>query len=128
VLENEDLSLWYHPRHGIVHHQLHKVPSSAALREMLTKGAELIEKWSAKKWLSDDTKNTVIRPADGEWGDANWAPRVIRAGFAYWGIVLPLVAIGKLNMQRFASEYRQRGVTVHVVDNAEAAFSWLKER
>jgi hypothetical protein len=125
---NDDLSLWYHPKHAIVHHQLHRVPSSEIFREMLSRGAELLEINKAKKWLSDDRNNTLVRPADAEWGDINWAPRVIRAGFTYWGIVLPGAAIGKLNMQRFAKEYRQRGVTVHVVDNPEAAFTWLKQQ
>jgi len=128
VLQNEYVTLWWHAPQAIVHHQMHKVPTSAAFRDMLTKGAELLEKQRATKWLSDDTQNTLVRPDDAEWADKEWAPRVIRSGFAHWGIVLPLAAIGKLNMQRFAMEYRKRGVSVHVVDNPETAFTWLKQQ
>jgi hypothetical protein len=126
VLENEYISLWYHPQHAIVHHQLQKIPTSEAFREMLLKGAELVEKRGAKKWLSDDRQNTVVREPDAQWGETIWAPRVIKAGFSHWAIVLPTAAIGKLNMQRFAAEYRRRGVTVNVSDNPETAFAWLK--
>jgi hypothetical protein len=33
-----------------------------------------------------------------EWADTVWLPRVLRAGFKFWAIVLPKAAIGKLNM------------------------------
>lgn len=128
ILENEYFSLWYHAKHGMVHHQLHQIPTSEAFRNVLTKGAELLEKRGAKKWLSDDRQNTVVREPDAAWADATWCPRVIKAGFRFWSIVLPTAAIGKLNMRRFAAEYRGRGVTVNVMDDPEAALEWLKQQ
>jgi hypothetical protein len=90
------------------------------------KGAEWLERYHATKWLSDDKNNVVVRDDDAHWGDTVWAPSVIAAGFKYWAIVLPMSAVGQLNMQRFAEEYRQRGVTVGTFDTVEAADRWLK--
>jgi hypothetical protein len=109
----------------MVHHEMHKIPSSEAFRGLLLRGAELVEQHGATKWLSDDRQNTVVREPDAEWADTVWAPRVLKAGFMFWCIVLPTAAIGKLNMRRFAGEYRKRGLTANVVDDPAAAFAWL---
>ena len=126
LLANDYVSLWHHPDENIIHHKINKFVESASFRAMLTAGAECLEKHRCKKWLSDDKDSTVIRDGDAEWATTVWSPRVIRAGFKYWAIVLPSAAIGQLNMKRFADEYRHRGVTVSVFDNVDAAFGWLK--
>ena len=126
LLDDEYVGLWYHPDSHIVHHKIRKFPSSESFRAMLTKGAEWLERYHASKWLSDDKNNVVVRDDDAHWGDTVWAPRVIAAGFKYWAIVLPLSAVGQLNMKRFAEEYRKRGVTVGTFDTVAAAERWLK--
>ncbi len=128
LTENEDYSLFYHPEWKIVHHQIHKFPSSASFRAMLDGGADCLEKNHADKWLSDDRKNAVNRAEDMQWGDTFWAPRVIKAGFKYWAIVLPKIAVGQLNMKRLAQEYRRRGVEVDEFDDLDKAMDWLKSK
>jgi hypothetical protein len=126
ILQTDSVRLWYHASPGIVHHRLETIPDSESFRALLTAGAEVLERERAQKWLSDDTKNLVVRDHDAAWARQVWLPRVLRQGFKYWAIVLPTAAIGKLNMRRFAAEYSKLGLVVHAVDNPQAAFDWLR--
>ncbi|HET9953160.1 MAG TPA: hypothetical protein VFQ61_01580 [Polyangiaceae bacterium] len=126
LFEEESLILWYHPDENIVHHQLRKFPDSGTFREMLTRGAECLEQYKSKKWLSDDTGNVVVRDSDIEWGNSVWVPRVLRAGFKFWAIVMPVSAVGQLSMQRIAAAHRKLGVNAQTFSDLSSAFSWLK--
>lgn len=128
ILDKESVVLWYYPELKIVHHRMLQAPDSASFRELLTSGAELLERFRAVKWLSDDRANTVLREPDTDWADREWLPRVVRSGFKYWAIVLPTAAIGKLNMRRLASEHSRRGITSSVFEAPEDAFDWLKNK
>lgn len=126
ILENEHVTLWYYPGLKIVHHQMFQPPSSEQFRELLNTGASTVEQFRASKWLSDDRGNTLLKPHDEEWADTEWLPRVLRAGFKYWAIVLPMPAIGKLNMQRIATQHGRHGVVSRIETMPHAAFEWLK--
>jgi hypothetical protein len=54
-----------------------------------------------------------------------WARRVIKAGLKYWAIVVPENAVGSMQMQRLANEYRKRGVTVNAFADLDTALAWL---
>ena len=110
----------------MVHHAIRGKISSAEFRDLLTKGAECLEKNRAVKWLSDDTKNGPISPEDSTWGEVVWGTRVIRAGFKFWAIVVPANAVGSLQMRRFANAYRDRRVTVEIFADPAQALSWLE--
>lgn len=126
IIDDEKRSLYYHPGARIVHHKIKRGLVGSDFRDLLSKGADCLEEQHARKWLSDDRENTIVAPEDNEWGDREWAPRVIKAGFKYWAIVVPASAVGSLQMQRLADEYRDRGVTVQDFDNLEAALAWLE--
>ncbi|HWA78196.1 MAG TPA: hypothetical protein VG937_37930 [Polyangiaceae bacterium] len=126
ILQNDAITLWYYPELKIVHHQMVQAPASEEFRELLDKGAELLERFGAIKWLSDDRGNTLLRPQDEEWADSVWLPRVLRAGFKFWAIVLPMAAIGKLNMQRLATQHTRRGIVSRIESMPYPAFEWLK--
>lgn len=126
ILENNCVSLWYYPELKIVHHQMCAAPASEQFRELLSAGAEVMERYRAQKWLSDDRGNTVLRDHDTDWADQEWLPRVLKAGFKYWAIVLPNAAIGKLNMRRLSAEHSDRGIISAVRETPESAFEWLK--
>lgn len=125
IVENDAVTLWYYPSRLIVHHKMTKAPSSEQFRELLTKGADLVERHHAPKWLSDDRGNTVLREPDEQWAHSVWFPRVLRGGFKFWSIVLPHAAIGKLNMKRLAADHAQRGITSRFETSPQAAFDWL---
>jgi hypothetical protein len=125
IIDDEKRSLFFHPDSKVVHHKIKGGLFGSDFRDLLSKGAEWMERYHATKWLSDDRDNTIVAPEDYQWGDTEWAPRVIKAGFKYWAIVVPASAVGNLQMRRFADEYRQRGVTVQVFDKLETALAWL---
>ena len=126
IIDDEKRSLFYHPEARILHHKIKGECFGSDFRDLLTKGAEWMERHRATKWLSEDRDNKIVAPEDGEWAEREWGPRVIKAGFKYWAIVVPGSAVGSLQMRRFAEEYRQRGVTVRIFDSLQAARSWLE--
>ena len=128
ILQTDHVALWYYRELRIVHHQMVQAPSSEAFRELLSAGAETLERFSAIKWLSDDRGNTLLRPKDEKWADSEWLPRVLKAGFKFWAIVLPKAAIGKLNMRRLANEHVRRGIVSRIETSPYTAFEWLKSQ
>ncbi len=128
IIDNEYVTLWYHPEHGIVHHQFHKYIYGQPFRDMLSKGADIFEQYGADKWLSDDRNNSALPPEDAEWGDTYWAPRVIQAGWKYWAVVMPEAIIGQMNMKRFIKMYSDRGVTVRAFTDPNEALKWLESQ
>jgi hypothetical protein len=125
VIDNEAMSLWFHTDSKIVHHKMKRLLAIEEFKTLLSTGADYLEMYEATKWLSDDKNDTAISPEANEWGDKVWAPRVIKAGFKYWAVVMPNSAAGKLQMKRFIDEYRRRGVTVDMFDTPEDALAWL---
>ena len=129
VINKDYMELWYHPESKIVHHKMKKDLPEGGHKDLLSTGADYMEKHGAIKWLSDDRDMVVVRKEDYEWADAEWAPRVIKAGFKYWAIVLPTSSIvGNMQMKRFVKEYRGYGVTVEVFDTLEPAIAWLESK
>lgn len=128
LIDNEFASLWYYPDTKIIHHQFKKFIYGPAFREVIMKGLEYFENEGCEKWLSDDRGNSALHPDDKEWGDTNWTPRVIAAGWKYWALILPEKVIGQMNMRRLIQEYLERGVEVEVFSNPEEGLAWLESK
>ena len=126
LIDDPQRTLAYHADFRVVHHTIRGSLPSADFRDLLTKGAECLEKHKATKWLSDDRQLAPISPEDSDWGEIVWGPRVLKAGFKFWAIVVPAHAVGSLQLRRFANMYRARGVSVEVFENLEATWRWLK--
>jgi hypothetical protein len=126
VLDNETARLCYDPRHKIVQHEFRSFVHGKALRDVLDKGLEILKQRGANKWLSDDRGNGPTTAADSEWALNDWAPRVIAAGWKYWGVVLPEKVLGQMNMRRWIETYSKLGVLAQVFDDTEAGRIWLK--
>ena len=126
ILDNAFMTLKYHPRGKIVHHEFHQPTSGAVFREVLTRGLEYFEKHRARKWLSDDRENGALHPDDAQWAIDEWSPRVIAAGWTHWAIVMPGAVLGKINMKRFIARYSDLGVDVQIFSGAEEALDWLR--
>jgi len=127
IVDNEYVTLWYHPEHKVIHHQFHKYTYGEALREAFTEGAKLMEKYGAKKWLSDDRKNSALTKEDMEWADTVWRPRVIKAGYKYWALVLPEKIVGQMNLKQIIKQkYANLGITVELFNGPDEAMQWLK--
>lgn len=128
VLDNESASLWYYPETKIVHHQIKKYIFGHRFRDLLNLGYEQFVKNGANKWLSDDRQNNMLTPADEKWGKTDWYPRVIKAGWKYWAIVLPARTLGQMNMQQFIEEYSKDGVITQVFGDPGEALAWLEKQ
>ena len=126
IIDDEKRSLHYHPDSKVIHHTMKAPVSGREFRDLLTLGAECMERNRATKWLSDDRKNGPLGPDDSTWGETIWRPRVLRAGFKFWAIVVPANAVGSLQMRRFANEYREQGVLVEIFGDLEPVWGWLK--
>jgi hypothetical protein len=127
LLENEYATLWFHSEPKIVHHKMHKFLPSDVFRGLLEAGADCLEKHHASRWLSDDRDNpAAVRQEDAQWAETVWSPRVIRAGFKYWAVVMPAQAIGRMQMRKFISDYEQLGVEVRAFESVEDARAWLE--
>ncbi len=128
ILENKWATLWYHADAKVVHHEFHQPIMKEPFREVLTKGADLFEERRADQWLSDDRANTALHPDDSKWAIEEWSPRVVKAGWKYWAIVMPDAALGKLSLKRIIVLYRDLGVDVDVFGTPDEALAGLKSR
>ncbi len=126
IFENDYATLWYHPEKKIVHHQFHKYIYGAEFREILNKGIEAMEQYGAQKWLSDDRNNSSLTKDDTDWSLTDWTPRVMKAGWKYWAIVLPKKVVGQVTMKRFADMYNEKGITVRLFSEPDEALAWLE--
>jgi len=128
LIENDIVSLWYYPEKKIIYHSIHKFLYGDLFQEVMLKGLDYFEKKGCQKWLSDDRSNSVLRKQDTAWGEINWKPRMIKAGWKYWALLLPDRAIGKLSMKGLIEEYKELGVVVEIFDNIDQGFKWLDSK
>ena len=128
VLDNEYATLWFHEDSKIVHHKFKKYIHGEMLRQLLTKGYETLKQKNAKKWLSDDVLNGPLIKEDEAWTKTEWFPKVVKAGWKLWAIVLPAQVIGKLNMKRFIDDFAKGGITAQVFSEVDTAMAWLKSQ
>jgi len=125
AVDNEHARVCFHAATRIVHHEFKQFIHGERLRAALTAGAELLEQHRATKWLSDDRKNGALPGADGEWARTVWYPRVLRAGWKHWAVVLPENVVGQMNLRRFVEDYRKDGLDVAVFVDPDEAMRWL---
>jgi len=129
VLESDAVCLWYHPRAGIVHHQLLKPVGGDTFQKVLLAGLCLMNEHHARKWLSDDRANPVLSPEDGAWSQEYWLPRAIQAGWKYWAVLPPEKARGQVTMKRLVAFVgEESGVTIEIFSDPEKALQWLAKQ
>ncbi len=129
IINKDYMELWYHPASKIVHHKMKKILPDGGHEELLSTGAECMEKHGATKWLSDDSEMVVVREEANKWAEEVWLPRVLKAGFKYWAIVKPNSSVfGNMQITRFAKEYREKGIAAKIFDTVEQAIVWLESK
>ena len=126
VAQTDYFTMWYHPEKKIVHHQFHKFIYGKPFRDALMTGVDVLQKYGAHKWLSDDRNNTAIPQEDLEWGRNVWIPAAVKAGWQYWAIVWPQDVIGKMNMKEIIEVHKKAGITVLAFSDPEAGLKWLE--
>ena len=126
IIDDEKRRLVFYRESKVVHHTIKAPLHGNDFRDLLSRGADCLERNNAAKWLSDDRANEPLSTDDNAWADSIWVPRVMRAGFKYWAIVVPKSATGSLQMRRLSNEFSDRGVEVKVLSTLESAMTWLK--
>jgi hypothetical protein len=126
IIDDEAVSLRFHPDSKIVHHELRRFVHGEQFRQVLEKGLDAFKRYGAKKWLSDDRGNGPLKPADAEWALNDWAPRVMAAGWAFWAVVMPEKVLGQMNMKRWIATYAEQGVAAMAFSDPSEALKWLE--
>ena len=126
ILENQQITVLYHPDTKIIHHECHENVHGPDFREGLMAGAEAMKKYGAKKWLSDDRKHTVFTPDDLAWTKDVWRPAVLKAGWKYWAIVEPERPLARIRIEERAETMTKLGVTTKLFTDPDEAMKWLK--
>ncbi|MDX2014945.1 MAG: STAS/SEC14 domain-containing protein [Myxococcaceae bacterium] len=126
IFKNASAVLRYHSE-GIVHHEFLGRMVGQDFRDILERGLQQLKKTGARKWLSDDRKNTVLDEVDTRWAQTDWFPRAHATGWKYWAIVNPERAVGQLQMRSSAKQFEMMGgVEVRFFTNPGEALAWLK--
>ncbi len=127
IIEQNDYgTMYYHPESKIVHHEYHKFIYGDVYRAFLLKGTETLKKYGAIKWLSDDRKNPVVSAVDIEWGQKNWLPVTLQAGWKYWAIVQPEGILAKTTMENLMKDFARFGLTARYFTDPDVAMKWLE--
>ncbi|MBM4780060.1 MAG: hypothetical protein GQE15_20340 [Archangiaceae bacterium] len=126
VFKNDSAVLKYHSE-GIIHHEFLTRMVGKDFHDLLECGLDHMKKTGAKKWLSDDRRNTVLDEADSKWASTEWFPRAHATGWLFWAIVNPERAVGQLQMKATAKQFEMMGgVEVRIFSNPADALAWLK--
>jgi hypothetical protein len=126
VVDNEYATSWCYTKKKIIHHQFHKFTYGEDFRDVMNKNTDVYEAHGCNKWLSDDRNVGVLHPDDKAWGDANWLPRVMAAGWKYWALVLPVSVTGQMSLKQLVDEFSEIGIIVKVFDDPDEAMTWLE--
>jgi len=125
IVDTPKVTLWFHPEEKIVHHCIHKFIYGDEFHDFLLKGTDLMKKHGAKKWLSNDQSNTVLRQEDMDWGAVNWFPQTIEAGWKWWAIVQPKAVVAQMNMDELVEQYSKAGLIAKFFSDEQEAWNWL---
>ena len=126
ILDNKNVTMKYYPESKILHSEMHEFFFGPEFRNVMNTGVEVLKKYSANKWLSDDRKVSAWAKEDLEWGDKDWFPRVVLSGWKYWAIIMPEKAIGQVTMKKMADRYTARGVQTRIFSSPDEAKKWLE--
>jgi hypothetical protein len=125
ILDNDYATLRYLPEEKIIYHTFKRPIGGDPFREVLMNGTQLLTEHQAKKWLSDDRKNSAFDEDDTYWINNSWLPGAIQAGWKFWALVVPEELAGRLSMDQFVEPIFKLGVWVMVFTELDEAKEWL---
>lgn len=128
IVDTPQVTLRVYPEKKIIHHEIHQFIFGETFQNLMMQGADAFEKHRCTKWLSDDRGNSAIRPEDVEWAQATWEPRIMRAGWKHWALVLPKKVVGQMSMRKIVERYGQQGVKVEIFSDPQQAMAWLERQ
>jgi hypothetical protein len=128
LINNPYVTLWYHPDTKIVHSKIHKFITGKEFQEFLMTGKDVLIKNQAKKWLSDDRSNSVLKKEDVDWGNENWFPVCVKHGWKYWAIVQPQKVLAQSRLEDLVKQFATHGVTSKFFTDDKDAMAWLERQ
>lgn len=123
LVENEFITVQYHPEYDILHHTIHKPISGKALFDALMPGGQFLKENGVTKWLSDDRK----LPQQPRNTQADGVKQWVEGGLRYWAIVIPEQIESAAGMTPMIDELHRYGVQMRVFRKVEDALQWLIE-
>ncbi len=129
ALSNDYFDLLFHEDTKIVHHIYKSPMDSEHLQEVLSGGTDLMEKYGATKWVSDNRQLVnAFSDEAAEWVNNVWLPRTIKAGWKYWAMVVPQSVIGQADHVKYVESFFNMGVWVTVYTDVQSAMKWIEAR
>jgi hypothetical protein len=128
IVDNEFVTSWCYPEKKIIRHEIHKFTHGEVFRDFLTKSTDVFIEIGCVKWLSDDRNAQIVHFEDRKWGEVNWLPRIIAAGWQYWAILLPTKVSGQMTEKRLIEQFSQLGVIAKVFTDPDEGMIWLECR
>ncbi|MCB0283545.1 MAG: hypothetical protein KDF60_13255 [Calditrichaeota bacterium] len=125
IFSNDQMTVYYHQDKKIIHHIMKKQVGGQPFYDAILAATDCLVQNGAKKWLSDDRLNPMLKPEDQKWAVDVWQPLILEAGWKYWSIILPDKMIGKMRMNMMAYQYSKMGVTVKTFNTPEQGLGWL---
>ena len=125
AVDNDSILLWVDPDAKMVGHEFRKYICGNALRTALDTGLEMMTKYSATKWLSDDRKGGALPPEDIEWSKTCWKPRMLQAGWKHWALVPSTKVVGQMSIKQLVDDYARMGLTVRLFNEPDEGRKWL---
>jgi hypothetical protein len=126
IIDDENCTLWCYPEKKMIQHEFHRFTHGEPFNNILIKGVEAFKKYRCDRWLSDDRKLNIVHPDNFNWGDKNWAPLILEAGWKYWALLMPTSTTGQMSSRRLIQYFSEKNVTVQVFEDVDLAMSWLE--
>jgi hypothetical protein len=127
ILATPSAMLWYYPAAGgIVHHEIKRFIHGQELRDLLSRGSEVLIERHATKWLSDDRKNGALSKEDAAWAESVWRPPVLAAGWRAWAMVPPESVVGHMDISKYTAAAGALGLKVRTFSDPVTALAWLE--
>jgi len=99
---------------------------STEFKTLLGAGMRALVDHGGSNWLADCRRQRTLKPADQDWGDKVWLPRVVAAGLKRFAVVLPTSQLATMNLQDREDTMRRMGLNVGYFATVEAARNWLQ--
>jgi hypothetical protein len=128
ILNNEFATMWFYTDTKTLHHKMKKFAYGANMQELLNKGTESIQKYSAQKWISDNRNNGPFTKVDQMWANNIWIPYTAKYGWKYWAIVQPKSILGQKSEEGSAMAITHCGVTIATFIDVNFATHWLEKQ
>ena len=128
IQDNEYQTSWCYPQKRLLKHEFHRYCAGELFQDIMTKNLDVFEQYKCTKLLSDDRNYGPVHPGDIEWGMSYWGPRMLEAGWKYWGMVLPPRVIGQMSLKKMLGYYEERGVEPKLFSDPDEAMEWLDSK